>query len=450
MILSVEKCNIACKISVEKCKNMERALYKQLIEWKNDKYRKPLILNGARQVGKTWLLREFGKKEYENVVYFNCDTDKDLQTIFNMNFDINRILRSLSALSHIDIKPQKTLIIIDEIQELPIAISALKYFCEDAPDYHVAVAGSMLGVALHSGISFPVGKVNTLRLYPMSFVEFISAMGYSRAAEMIIHQDYDTLNGIHEMMKELLRQYYYVGGMPEVVKSYIENKELNKVRFLQNEILSNYADDFSKHASAQEVARIKMVWRSIPSQLAKENKKFVYGAIKTGGRAKEFETAIQWLVDAGLVYKVNRCTKLALPVKFYEDFSAFKLFSLDCGLMGAMTGVSAADMLIGDNTFVEFKGAFTEEYVMQQLVSTQTDAVYYYSSDTSRMEIDFIIQKEKQVVPIEVKAEGNVRANSLHNYLKWHTELHAIRLSMLPHRKQDVIENISLYCAGAI
>lgn len=429
---------------------MERLLYKQLLEWKNSKSRKPLILNGARQVGKTWLLREFGRREYDSVAYFSCDSTKGLADVFAQGFDMDRILRSLSAISLVDIKPMRTLIIIDEIQELPTAISALKYFCEDAPDYHVAVAGSMLGVALHTGISFPVGKVNTLQLFPMNFIEFANALGYSKIAEMIEQRDYDTLNGIHETAKELLRQYYYVGGMPEVVKSYVENKELKSVRTLQDEILSNYANDFSKHAPSQEVPRIDMVWRSIPAQLAKENKKFIYGVMKQGGRAKEFEMAIQWLMDAGLVYKISRCVKVQSPIKFYEDFSAFKLFVLDCGLLGAMMGTLAADMLIGDNAFVEFKGAFTENYVAEQLISTQLSPIYYYSSDTSRMEIDFVAQGEHGVIPIEVKAEGNVRANSLHNYLKEHPELKAIRLSMLPHRQQETIENVSLYCACGI
>lgn len=429
---------------------MKRILYKQLLEWKNSKNRKPLILNGARQVGKTWLLREFGKNEYDNVAYFSCDTNKSLGSVFEQDFNMDRILRSLSALSAIDIKPRRTLIIIDEIQELPLAISALKYFCEDAPDYHIAVAGSMLGVALHTGISFPVGKVNTLRLYPMNFVEFADAMGNGQIASMIEQQDYDALNGIHATVKELLRQYYYVGGMPEVVKSYVENKELKTVRAIQNDILENYASDFSKHAPAQEVPRIDMVWRSIPSQLAKENKKFVYGAMKRGGRAREFEVTIQWLIDAGLVYKINRCTKVASPIKSYEDFSAFKLFVLDCGLLGAMMGTMAADMLIGDNAFVEFKGAFTENYVAEQLLAAQSSPIYYYSSDTSRMEIDFVAQDEHGVLPIEVKAEGNVRANSLHNFLKEHPDLRAIRLSMLPHQQQEVLENIPLYCAPAV
>lgn len=427
---------------------MRRQLYGKLLEWKNSKSRKPLILNGARQVGKTWLLREFGKNEYDDVAYFSCDTDRNLRTVFSEDFNIPRILRSLSALAQKDIKPGNTLIIIDEVQELPAILTSLKYFCEDAPAFHIAVAGSMLGVALHSGVSFPVGKVQTLRLYPMNFVEFARALGYGQAATMVEQSDYAALNGIHEMMKDLLRQYYYVGGMPEAVKCYAGSKELNKVRAIQEEILSNYAGDFSKHAPAQEVPRIEMVWRSIPAQLAKENKKFIYGAVKAGARAKQFETAIQWLIDAGLVYKLNRCTKVAPPIKFYEDFSAFKLFSLDCGLMGAMMGTPAADMLIGDSAFVEFRGAFTEEYVMQQLVSSPHPApMCYYSSDTSRMEIDFILQGEGGIIPVEVKAGESVRANSLHNYLKEHPEIHAVRLSMLPHRKQEVLENLALYCA---
>lgn len=344
---------------------MQRKIYSKLVEWKNQKCHKPLILNGVRQCGKTYILKEFGKNEFDSLAYISCDSNETLQAVYAGGFDVPRIIRGLSALTGVDIIPGKTLIFLDEVQAFPKAIEALKYFCEDAPEYHIVVAGSLLGVALHEGVSFPVGKVQTLRLFPMDFGEFLVALGQKQLFELIKSGDESLINAFHEKLKELLRQYYYVGGMPEVVKSYVENKSLNNVRTLQNEILSNYAGDFSKHAPANEVPRIEMVWKSLLGQLAKENKKFVYGALRKGARAKDFEMAIQWLVDAGLVYKTNRVTKPELPLKFYEDLSAFKLYLCDCGLMGAMADTAPKDVLLSDSVFVEYKGAFTEQYVLQ-------------------------------------------------------------------------------------
>ena len=345
----------------------------------------------------------------------------------------------------VDIIPGKTLIFLDEVQAFPQALEALKYFCEDAPEYHIVVAGSLLGVALHAGVSFPVGKVQTMRLFPMDFEEFLMAMGEDQLLKLMHSEDYELMNAFHEKLKDYLRQYYYVGGMPEVVKSYVENKLLNQVRTIQTEILSNYASDFSKHAPTQEVPRIDMVWQSILGQLSKENKKFVYGVLKKGGRAKEFELAIQWLVDAGLVYKITKVTKPELPLKFYEELSAFKLYLCDCGLMGAMADTAAKDVLLGDNVFTEYKGAFTEQFVLQQLLASGITHIYYYSSDTSRMEMDFLLQRDGALLPIEVKAGTSIKANSLHNFLMEHTDISAIRYSMLPYRKQENITNIPLY-----
>ena len=424
---------------------MERKIYTQLVGWKNQKLHKPLILNGVRQCGKTYVLKEFGKREFESLVYVSCDRNENLKAIYAGGFDTSRIIQGLSALTGVDIIPGKTLIFLDEVQAFPQALEALKYFCEDAPEYHIVVAGSLLGVALHTGVSFPVGKVQTMRLFPMDFEEFLMAMGENQLLKLMHSKDYELMNAFHEKLKDYLRQYYYVGGMPEVVKSYVENRLLNQVRTIQNEILSNYASDFSKHAPTQEVPRIDMVWQSILGQLSKENKKFVYGVLKKGGRAKEFELAIQWLVDAGLVYKITKVTKPELPLKFYEDLSAFKLYLCDCGLMGAMADTSAKDVLLGDNVFTEYKGAFTEQYVLQQLLASGIDHIYYYSSDTSRMEMDFLIQRDGALLPIEVKGGTSIKATSLHNYLMEHSAISAIRYSMLPYRKQENITNMPLY-----
>lgn len=427
---------------------MKRKIYSKLIEWKESPSRKPLILNGVRQCGKTYIMKEFGKNEFQTFAYVNCDRNENLHQIFEGGFNISKIIRGISALSGVDIIPGKTLIFLDEVQSFPLVLESLKYFCEDAPDYHVAVAGSLLGIALHSGVSFPVGKVQTMKLYPMDFEEFLMAKGEQQLLRIMHDHDFDLLTALHEKCKDLLRQYYYVGGMPEVVKSYIDNGQLKPVRAIQNEILSNYAGDFSKHAPYQEVPRICMVWQSILGQLSRENKKFIYGALKKGGRAKEFEVAIQWLVDAGLVYKVNKCTKPQLPLKFYEDFTAFKLYLCDCGLMGAMADTAAKDVLIGDSVFTEYKGAFTEQYVLQQILSSGISDIYYYSADDSRMEMDFLMQREGALLPVEVKGGTSIKSTSLHNYLMEHPGIQAIRYSMLPYKKQDFLTNIPLYAVG--
>ncbi len=427
---------------------MKRKIYSKLIEWKKSPSHKPLILNGVRQCGKTYIMKEFGKNEFQTFAYVNCDRNENLHQIFEGGFNISKIIRGISALSGVDIIPGKTLIFLDEVQSFPLVLESLKYFCEDAPDYHVAVAGSLLGIALHSGVSFPVGKVQTMKLYPMDFEEFLMAKGEQQLLRIMHDHDFDLLTALHENCKDLLRQYYYVGGMPEVVKSYIDNGQLKPVRAIQNEILSNYAGDFSKHAPYQEVPRISMVWQSILGQLSRENKKFIYGALKKGGRAKEFEVAIQWLVDAGLVYKVNKCTKPQLPLKFYEDFTAFKLYLCDCGLMGAMADTAAKDVLIGDSVFTEYKGAFTEQYVLQQILSSGISDIYYYSADDSRMEMDFLMQREGALLPVEVKGGTSIKSTSLHNYLMEHPGIQAIRYSMLPYKKQDFLTNIPLYAVG--
>lgn len=423
---------------------MKRLLYNSLIEWKHKKDRKPLVLNGARQVGKTWLLNEFAKSEYKKHVLFSLDRDKNARKIFEEADNTEQILRNLSVLSGIDITPNDTLIVLDEIQDCPSALTALKYFCEEKPEIHIAVAGSLLGISMHEQKSFPVGKVDELRLYPMIFLEFLMAMGKDKMAEELLNGDWQTINALSGEYIDLLRQYYYVGGMPAAVLSYSENKNTHKVREIQRQILSDYEQDFSKHAPYNEVPRIKMVWNSIPSQLAKENKKFIYGAIKKGARASSFEIAIQWLIDAGLVYKVNRVNDVKMPLKFYEDMNAFKLFILDLGLMGAMVEAPPEAVLIGNNIFSEYKGAFTELFVCIQMSGTQIP-LYTHSVESSRIELDFVVQIGNHVYPVEVKAEENLQSKSLKTFIQKNPDLRAIRISMKPHISQDWLECIPLY-----
>ena len=423
---------------------MERTVYQELIDWKNKKNRKPLILRGARQVGKTWLLKEFGSNEFESFVYINCDETPEMKNVFS-DFDTVRLIRAFSSLSGVEIQPQKTLIVLDEVQQVPLALTSLKYFCENAPEYYIAVAGSLLGIGLHEGTGFPVGKVDEINLYPLSFEEFCLALGRKILVEQVKEHRWKELSSLSYTFIELLRQYYYVGGMPAVVKEYCENQNLKAVRDIQNQILANYKMDFSKHVPKEILPKVNLVWVAIPSQLAKENKKFVYSAIKTGGRAKEFENAIQWLIDAGLVYKVMHVTKIEKPLKFYEDFGAFKLFVVDLGLLGAMVQVSPKDVLVNNNAFTEYKGSFTEQYVLQEMITLNKN-IYYYSKENSSLEIDFVFQKD-EVYPIEVKAEENLRAKSLKVVYDSNPNLKPCRFSMADYREQDWLTNVPLYLA---
>lgn len=423
---------------------MERSIYSSLKKWKESPTRKPLILQGARQVGKTYILKEFGAREYSEVVYINCDDNNDMQNMF-VDYDVDRIIRSLSAISGVSIKPSTTLLILDEIQEVERGLASLKYFCEKAPEYHVAVAGSLLGITLHEGTSFPVGKVDMLYMYPMDFEEFLLAMGKEQLVELLRSNSWATLTPLRGMLTELLRQYYFVGGMPEAVKTYVERGDIWEVRSIHSKIIDAYRNDMSKHVPKQQVQRINMVWNSIPSQLARDNKKFIYGALRKGARANDFEIAIQWLVDSGLVHKVHRISKPVVPLKFYEDMASFKLFLLDCGLLGALSETPPEQILIGDNVFEEYKGAFTENYVLQQLKSLPRTFVYYYSNDNSTLEIDFVVQHEAHVIPIEVKAEENLRAKSLRQFVTDNSGLHGVRFSMSDYREQDWLTNVPLW-----
>ena len=428
---------------------MERLILKALEKWKNSESRKPLILDGARQVGKTWVLQEFGKRQFRACAYFNCDGNDRLKEIFSGGFSKERVVRDLGLVSGISLGTD-TLVILDEIQEIPEALTSLKYFCETARELPVAAAGSLLGLSAHSGSGFPVGKVDVLKMHPMSFSEFVWAQKGETAFKMLTEDLFENFSTLHTTFKELLRQYYFTGGMPEAVAAFILGKAPEEIRTIQNAILYSYNKDISKHAAPKDLTRIHQVWGSVPQQLAKENKKFIYGAIRNGARAKEFETAIQWLIDAGLVHKVNRVRKAELPLKFYEDFDAFKLFLLDCGLLGAMTDTPAEKIFVGENIFEEYKGAFTEQYVLQQLLTSSESKPFYYSAEDSKQELDFLLQRGEQIVPIEVKAEENLRAKSLRQFVLDHEGTHGIRLSMSPYREQDWMTNIPLYLAERV
>lgn len=426
--------------------NMERKILQQLKAWKDSADRKPLILLGARQVGKTWVMKHFGQSAFEHVAYINCDAEPMAKELFAADYNIPRILLTLQAITGTPIVAGKTLIVLDELQEVERGLHSLKYFQENAPEYHVMAAGSLLGITQGRGQSFPVGKVDMLHLYPMDFEEFLMAAGETALCDLLHQPDWEVLRVLSAKYIGLLRQYYYVGGMPEVVDSFVSHHDLRAVRVKQSAILDAYRRDISKHTSAVESMRIGQVLQSLPSQLAKENKKFIYNVLRPGARAADYELAIQWLIDAGLVHKVCRVKDLRMPVKFYEDLSAFKLFLLDCGLLGCMAEAPAGEMLVGDNVFREFKGAFTEQYVLQQLVA-QGLSPCYWSSERTPAEIDFVVQTAHRVVPVEVKAEENVRARAMAEYVRTHADyaLKGLRISMKGYQDQEWMENIPLF-----
>lgn len=429
---------------------MYREAIVKLEQWKNSPHRKPLILRGARQVGKTWLMQEFGRKNYSRCAYISMDENERMESVFRDAFRVERILQALEIEVGFKITPGDTLIIFDEIQEIPRAVKALKYFCEQAPEYHIMAAGSLLGIALHEGTSFPVGKVDFCDLYPMSFKEFLLACGQQRFTELMERQDYQMMASFKTELTDYLKLYYYIGGMPEAVQAYIETKDLKKVREVQNKLLMAYENDLSKHAPAETVTKIRMLWNSVPTQLARENKKFIYGLVREGARAREYEVAITWLMDVGLVYKVNRVTKPDFPLRAYQDFSAFKLFVLDVGLLGAMSRLNARIILEGDSLFEEFKGALTEQYVLQQLIVNEENDIFYWSSPKGTGEIDFLVQMDDKIVPVEVKAEENLQAKSLRSFVQKYNMEYAVRTSMSDYREQEWMVNYPLYCIGCL
>lgn len=427
---------------------MYRKLIEQLKRWKNSKNRKPMIIRGARQVGKTWLMKEFGRTCYQHSVYISMDENEIMEGVFRDAFDIKRIIASLEIEAGCRINPEDTLIIFDEIQEIPRALKSLKYFYENAPEYHIVAAGALLGVALHEGTSFPVGKVDFCDLYPLDYEEFLTACQEERLIQLLASGDSSLISNYKNRFIDYLKYYYYVGGMPEVVSVYRETEDLRAVRDIQEKLLAAYENDFSKHAPTSIVTRIKMLWNSIPAQLAKENKKFIYGLIREGARAREYEVAITWLIDCGLVYKVNRVKKPDFPLRAYQDFQVFKLFVLDVGLLGAMAKLSAKVILEGNALFEEFKGALTEQYVLQQLVLNPEHDIFYWSSDTAKAELDFLIQNDDKIIPMEVKAEENLQAKSLKMFYQKYQPDIAVRTSMSDYRVQDWMVNIPLYGIG--
>lgn len=429
---------------------MYRVAIEKLFDWKNKKHRKPLIIEGARQVGKTWLMKEFGRQAYDDTVYINFDSNSRMAELFASDLDTDRLIMGLELYVGRKINPDNTLLIFDEVQEVPRALSSLKYFCENAPQYHIVCAGSLLGIALHQGTSFPVGKVDFLKLYPLSFSEFLMATDKERFAELLKKQDYEMITSFKQTYIDALKQYYFVGGMPEAVQSFADNKDFNEVRAIQKRILTAYEQDFSKHAPNEIVPKIRMLWNSIPSQLAKENKKFIYGLVRKGGRAKDYETAIMWLSDCGLVHKVSRVNAAGIPLKAYEDLKAFKLFIVDVGLLGCMTGLRQRTLLDGNDLFVEFKGALTEQYVCQQLKTLDDMGVYYFTNDRGSCEVDFVLDTGEQIVPVEVKAEVNLKAKSLKTYSEKYSPELSVRTSMADYKKEDWLVNLPLYAIDQI
>ncbi len=424
---------------------MYRFALEKLKEWKADPYRKPLIIQGARQVGKTWLMQEFGRQEYADVAYVNFDQNTQMKELFSGDIQVDRIVTGLELYVGKKIDPKTTLLIFDEVQEVPRALSSLKYFYEEAPQYSILCAGSLLGIALHEGTSFPVGKVQFLRLGPLSFREFLLATDRQSYAELLAQPDYPMITAFKETYIDALKEYYYVGGMPEVVNRFAQHKDFGEVREIQQQILQDYEQDFSKHAPNEIVPRIRMVWNSIPAQLAKENRKFIYGLLRKGARAAEYETAILWLTDCGLVQRVNRVSAPRVPLRSYEDSKAFKLFLVDVGLLSCMTGLGQRTLLEGNQLFTEFKGALTEQFVLQQLKTREDLQIYYYTNDRGNCEIDFLADTGEEIIPLEVKAEENLRAKSLQSYREKYAPAVSVRTSMSDYRRQDWLINLPLY-----
>lgn len=429
---------------------MYRNAMEDLYRWKERENRKPLLIRGARQVGKTWLMKEFGRTAYKKTAYISFDNNRQMRDLFESDMAVDRIIMGLELYSGQKITPNDTLLVFDEIQEVPKALTALKYFYENAPEYRIVCAGSLLGVALHSGSSFPVGKVEFMDLYPLSFGEFLRALGKERYAALLEEGSFDLATTFKQEYIDLLKYYYYVGGMPEVVSNFAGNMDFNEVRTIQEQILEAHEQDFSKHAPNEVVPRIRMLWNSIPSQLARENKKFMYGLVKEGSRAKEFEMAMLWLVDCGLVHKVHRVTAPSLPLKAYEDLKAFKLFVLDVGLLSCMVRLNQSVLLDGNSLFKEFKGALTEQYVLQQLKTMKQIEPYYWTNDEGIAEIDFLVDAGRRIVPIEVKAETNLKAKSLKVYHEKYKPEISVRTSMGDYRKEGWLVNMPLWAIEAI
>lgn len=428
---------------------MERKLMNDLVRWKDDDKRKPLVLYGARQVGKTWLLKEFGRQNFENCVHLNFDNNPELQSLFKLGYKTEELIAEIGNLSKSQIVKDNTLLIFDEVQECPCALTSLKYFCEEMPDLHIAAAGSLLGLLDHSGTGFPVGKVNFLTLHPMSFTEFLEATDNVHLKTAIIDGDVKKIEIYSERLKELLKQYYVVGGMPEVLNDYVQKHSFTRARAIQQEILNGYRLDASKHLDGPELEKVLAAWDSTPSHLSRENKKFIFGHINKSARARDYRAAITWLVNSGIALKVPRVSAPKIPLSAYKDESAFKLFVLDVGLLCAMSNLDASSVVTKDEVFTEFKGALTEQYVAQQLVSDFNFSPNYWSAENSRGEIDFLVQDQQDVVAIEVKAEENLKSKSLRAFREKHSHVKSLRFSLSNYREQDWLTNIPLYAIAS-
>lgn len=429
---------------------MRRNAIKTLKKWKNKPNHKPMIIRGARQVGKTWLMKEFGATEYKNTAYINFENNPVMEELFSLDMDISRIVEGLELETSEKIVPKKTLIIFDEVQECPNALTSLKYFYENAPEYDIVAAGSILGVALHNGKSFPVGKIEFMDLYPLSFEEFLEANEAEKFVELLNDIKSENIKVFKSKYINYLKQYYYVGGMPEVVSTFIETRDYKEVRNVQKTILDAYKEDFSKHIPTATKLKIDLLWDSIPTQLTQESKKFVYKKVKSDSKARDFEEALAWLLDCGLIYKINRVTKPALPLKAYEDLKAFKLFILDVGLLSALSSLPARTLIEGDKIFTEFHGALAEQFVLQQLKTLDDLTIAYWISKSNVAEIDFLIQLEGYVIPVEVKATENLQAKSLRFYRKKFTPEKSIRTSLSDYKKDDELYNIPLFAIGKV
>lgn len=424
---------------------MERNLLNKLLKWKEMPNRKPLIIRGARQTGKTWLMREFGKKAFKKMVYVNFENEPRFHNLFIKDYNTARIISMLELHLNEKIDAEDTLLIFDEIQAVDGGLTSLKYFCEEAPQYAIVAAGSLLGISLHANQSFPVGKVDFLDLYPMSLEEFMCAAGKKMLWDAMVAQEWDMVATFHDELLQMLRIYMYVGGMPEVVKQWVDNQDFFAVREKQQNILRSYVADFSKHIPDDQVPRVNMVWDSLPAQLAKENKKFIYGIIRDGARAKDFELAIMWLFNCGLVLKSHRVKVPSMPLKAYQDFQTFKLFMVDVGLLGAAVGLQTQMLLEGNRLFTEFKGALTEQYVMQELSAQNFDYIGYWTNERSTAEVDFVIQHKGEVVPIEVKSGENLRSRSFTQFCRTYEPKIAFKASTLPYHGGMDIVNVPLY-----
>lgn len=431
---------------------MERKIYNSLVEWKNkpDSRRKPLILEGARQTGKTWLARELGKNEFRYYVEINFEEMSELRDVFEQDFDIQRILRTINAVVSEPVVAGETLIFFDEIQFARRGLLSLKYFLDKAPQYHIIVAGSLLGVIHHQDDSFPVGKVEFQRLYPLDFEEFLLATGNKGLLEALCSKDWKVLEMFHQKFTHLLKTYYFVGGMPEVVSNFAEDNDFSNARDIQQRLLESYYDDFSKHPPKEIISRMQILWNSIPSQLAKENKKFVFASVKQGARGRDYETSIQWLKDAGLVYKITRINNAELPLAAFEDLSSFKLYLVDIGLLGAMLGLQSKTIVDGNEFFKQFKGALTEQYVLQQLKCKNDIRIFYWTHQDGMSEVDFVVQLDDNIIPVEVKAERNLKAKSLTSFIKRYNTKCNIRTSLFNYVDGYPVTDLPLYAISVL